>query len=519
MSLQIVPWEPEQLPTLQRSESVDADINTGNVPPSRPVLPSKMLNRSLKKKCATFTKKMWRENGVRVCFLVAANTTDIGPVVSLVDHNAIIGAPSNFSDVTRDPKWNSTNLWSDWERFATDLLGEKPRSVLDARVAQQRADFGRLFATDEATGLPIIPPRLKSSKSLKRGRRKSGRRWFNQFLVEHHITKRRRAFRMSGWLASDAKHGMQPPMYDEWATRDAQRREAERQAERQVAEEQAAADQAAEEQAAAEQGGRRTGSREQAPRGSRPKNRRPNRRPKNRRPRDRRPKNRRPKNRRRQAAEKQAVEGLPAENRRRPERGLVSEDRQADRQADEGEAAERQAVEGLPAERQAAARQTAVRTWIVQQRQAAERQAAEGQAEVVSAAYGSSAYGRLMADRPLEQPTPPCPLELSIARFPFVSGDAALPPSSPPRPRGAPPPGFSWHSFPSTPPVQLPRAAAESVSSSSSGSSTVRSGNEVRHSGKKRLLLDDAPATSPPRHFKRPRSGRAVEEQCSNTVS
>ncbi|KAH9829329.1 uncharacterized protein C8Q71DRAFT_728193 [Rhodofomes roseus] len=450
MSLQIVPWEPEQLPTLQRSESVDADINTGNVPPSRPVLPS-----NLKKKCATFTKKMWRENGVRVCFLVAANTTDIGPVVSLVDHNAIIGAPSNFSDVTRDPKWNSTNLWSDWERFATDLLGEKPRSVLDARVAQQRADFGRLFATDEATGLPIIPP----PEELEKLETRTSQEWQTmvyQFLVEHHTctaNKRQaaasngrmgyvpwkhakalgtslwlkgglwpdfvtfdephsikkahciqlirhwgqlqnegRAFRMSGWLASDAKHGMQPPMYDEWATRDAQRREAERQAERQVAEEQAAADQAAEEQAAAEQAAEEQAAEEQAAE--------------------------------RQAAEEQAAEQAAEEQaaERQAAEEQAAEEQAAVRTwiADHRQAAEKQAVEGLPAEEQAAARtwigqrrqaadrqadegevaerQAAVaRTWIVQQRQAAERQAAEGQAEAVPLRVGRCRLAALLS--------------------------------------------------------------------------------------------------------------------------
>ncbi|KAH9839569.1 uncharacterized protein C8Q71DRAFT_722449 [Rhodofomes roseus] len=147
--------------------SVNADINASNVD-----LP---LSRfCLKVKCETFAKKMWHENGVHICFLFAANTMDKGLVGGLVDCNAI-GAPSNFSDAVSDPNWNSMNLWSDWERWATNWLGKKPQSVLHARVAQQRADFGLLR----------IPP----PEELNKLETKMSQEWqcmVYQFLIGHH---------------------------------------------------------------------------------------------------------------------------------------------------------------------------------------------------------------------------------------------------------------------------------------------------------------------------------------------
>ncbi|KAH9829300.1 uncharacterized protein C8Q71DRAFT_863371 [Rhodofomes roseus] len=257
--------------------------NIGNVEP--PVLPSKTLSRSLHTKCETFAKKLWIENGVRVCFLFAGNTTDKGPVAGLMDHNAKFGAPSNFSDVADDPDWNPTKLWSDWEDWATDLLGKKAESVLrsgNVSKAQKRTGFGPLLATDEATGLPRIPP----PEELDTLQMKTAQEWqfmVRQFLNDHHTaasngkkrnipwkrakaldtslwiedgswpdfvkfdepskirksqcielirywgqlqdTDEGRAFRMSGWLqddgdtAIDDPEDVQPGRYDEWLAR------------------------------------------------------------------------------------------------------------------------------------------------------------------------------------------------------------------------------------------------------------------------------------------------------------
>lgn len=105
-----------------------------------------------------------------------------------MDHNAALGATSNFSDITKDGEWNKTKLWSDWDGWATEQLKGRTESTLradKASKAQQRAGFGPLLQLDEATGLPIIP----SIEELDRLERKTAQEWqqmVRQFLNDHH---------------------------------------------------------------------------------------------------------------------------------------------------------------------------------------------------------------------------------------------------------------------------------------------------------------------------------------------
>ncbi|KAH9840331.1 uncharacterized protein C8Q71DRAFT_855613 [Rhodofomes roseus] len=125
------------------------------------VLPAQSLSNSLGVLCRSFERKALIENGAYCVVMYAAQTTDEGPVVGLIDHQGEHGASSNFSDgVMKNKLWSS--LWDEFGEWSTTQL-QKKAMVVDGTgkagkpsKAQKKTDFGPLLSIDEETGLPLM---------------------------------------------------------------------------------------------------------------------------------------------------------------------------------------------------------------------------------------------------------------------------------------------------------------------------------------------------------------------------
>ncbi|KAH9831671.1 uncharacterized protein C8Q71DRAFT_861676 [Rhodofomes roseus] len=125
------------------------------------LLPLEPMMNSLGRLCRSVERKSLIEDGAYIVTLYAANTTDKGPVMGVIDHNLDHGATSNFSSLLKTAE-NYNSIWTLFDGWAKEQLQRKA-DVLQSRgkpdkpsKAQKKTDFGPLLSVDEETGLPIM---------------------------------------------------------------------------------------------------------------------------------------------------------------------------------------------------------------------------------------------------------------------------------------------------------------------------------------------------------------------------